>query len=529
MHRILAIVFTLFSCCIAAQPNEVIRLKTEQAKATGALALGEALQCRKSLSNFYVNRGFTNAWNPQSAEALLHVLKHADKEGLNPADYHYPTLVNALQKASPDAPTSGELDLLLSDAFLLYASHMLSGKVNPTTIDAQWFVVPREGNPIALLEQALATSTVQETLLEIAPKHSIYKGLKTALETYQALPQETWPPIATTPTIKPGAADARIPTVRKRLAVFGDLADSLSPTPSVYDSALVTAVQHFQQRHGLEPDGNMGPKTLEALNVTVGQRILQIKANLERWRWLAQEFGPYYIKVNITNYQLEVVRQGKVVRTHRVITGKPLRTTPVFSATMQYLVFNPTWTVPPTILKADVIPGVQKDPNYLSKKKLSILDTQGNVLDPATVDFSSSLAKTYTYRQPPGPDNALGAVKFMFPNSFSVYIHDTPSKELFNKSERALSSGCVRVEDPLSLAAYLLNDSLKWSLNSINTLIKTEKTQTITLAEKPNVHILYWTAWVDQKGEVQFRSDIYQRDPAVIRELQQAPPQKPDL
>lgn len=504
--------------------NEIIRSKIENANLIPLSAFGETIKCNKSIQQFYLNRTFEPAWNAKTVKQLIIALTKASEEGLNPKDYHFEKILSLSQKKQNTDLLLAEYDLLLSDAFLLYASHLLSGKVNPETIDIDWHVSKREGNPIKLLQDAISAEDILSAIQSILPKQAVYSQLKVALKKYELLTNYDWPSIPNGAVIKVGMKDERLNSISKKLLVLGDITINQTNYSNLYTNELQKGVIRFQKRHGLDSEGDIGVKTIAALNVPIYERVLQIKANLERWRWLQQEFGSYYLLVNIANFELDVVRDGKTVKNHKIITGKPYRKTPVFSSKMQYLVLNPTWTVPPGILSADIIPAAQKDPNYINKKKLNVYDKNGNKLNPLNIDWNNKIVNSYTYRQDPGPDNALGAVKFMFPNSYHVYLHDTPSKELFDKSERAFSSGCVRVQKPLELAAFLLNDKSKWSLSQIEKIVASKQTQTISLIEQPNIHLLYWTAWVDDAGLIQFRKDIYDRDSALISKILEAPP-----
>ena len=413
--------------------------------------------------------------------------------------------------------------MLLTDAFLLYTSHLFSGKVNPETIDAQWHVTRREGDPVELLNSSLALGDINKAVQTALPKHKTYSDLKNVLKFYRSIDVENEALKLEGPILKRTMEDDRIPEIRKRLFSLGDLKEEGAENQNLFDDNLFFALKNFQRRHGLEDDGEIGPRTMSELNVSVEQRIKQIRANMERWRWLEQEFGNFYILINIADYNLSVIKDGLLVQKHKIIVGKPYRKTPVFSAKMQYLVFNPTWTVPPGIVRADVIPGVRKDTAYLKNKNLFVFDNTGKAVNSDNIDWNSDRAKSLIYRQPPGPANALGVVKFMFPNRFHVYLHDTPSKELFDKNERAFSSGCIRVQDALMLAEYLLDDTENWSSQQINKIVATKISKTVQLNEQPNVHLLYWTAWVDSSHVVNFRKDLYERDKPLIDALLSRP------
>lgn len=506
---------------MASEVQEQIRRKLEVRFQQNLRAANEEIRCVESLADFYTKRLFTPAWGAPQANQLVASLSKAGDEGLDPNDYHLAQLERLSQSVHPLSPLQkADLDLLLTDAFLLYSSHLLSGKVNPETIDPDWKVKRREGDPLAHLQLAIAEGAVSAAIKNCMPKHATYVGLKQALVQYKEIKiAGGWQEVSSGATLKEGDVDSRVMEVKRRLLSTKDLGANEIGKQNEFDEKLVEALVHFQQRHNLQADGAVGPETLAALNVSVENRIDQIKVNLERWRWLPQEFSAYYILVNIANFSVEVFKQGGLVSEHKAIVGRDVRRTPVFSSTVSYLVFNPTWTVPPGILNGDVIPGMQKDPNYLKKKNISVFDNNGNKVDPSTINWKGKGATAYTYVQPPGPDNALGSVKFMFPNSFSVYLHDTPSRDLFEKNERSFSSGCIRVQNPLDLAALLLNDPLKWSLSNMQQLVATQKTVTVSLKEQPKIHILYWTAWVNSVGSIQFRKDVYNRDVALINAL----------
>lgn len=519
---ILILTLIIMPCHSKGQENDFIRRKIENRNTFPLASFGEPIYCKQYVPSFYQNTFFELVWNPTSAEKLIAAISKAGDEGLNSKDYHYAKLIEIQSKSDKTEFEQAEFDMLLTDAYMLYISHLVAGKVNPVTVDAEWHVRKDDVDYNKIFTKA-SIQNIDETIKSVLPKHSTYASLKSALQKYRMLESDNWPAISAEKTIKPGFEDASIPLIRERLYLLGDLKDIFNDSKNLYDEKLTDAVKTFQTRHGITSDGEIGTKTLATINVSVKQRKEQIEANLERWRWLPQEFGNYYMVVNIANFELEVYRNKNLVRQHKVIVGKPFRRTPVFYSQMQYLVLNPTWTIPPGILNNDIIPSVKKDPNYLQTKKIDVLDNQGKVLNTNEIDWKNPIVKGYTYRQSPGPDNALGSVKFMFPNSFHVYLHDTSAKELFEKGERAYSSGCIRVQEPLLLAEYLLNDSGNYSLSKINDIVKTRKTETIKLNEKPNVFLLYWTAWSDSSGNVQFREDIYKRDQILIDALSQSP------
>jgi murein L,D-transpeptidase YcbB/YkuD len=315
------------------------------------------------------------------------------------------------------------------------------------------------------------------------------------------------------PKLELGSSGPRVAALRARLGAEGD--------SDAFDAPLADAVRRFQARHGLDADGVVGPGTLAALNVPIAARIAQIRVNLERGRWYLHELDPTFVIVNVAGFEVYYLRDSKLVWSARAIIGKPFRATPIFRSRMTYLVLNPTWTVPPGILANDILPAQRRNPSYLAKKGLQVVDRNGRVVPASSIDWSQATARRFPYNlvQPPGPENALGRVKFMFPNSHSVYLHDTPTRSLFEKSERAFSSGCIRIENPLELAALLLEGQKGWDRAAIDAALATGKTRTVTLERPVPVLLTYFTAWVDRGGELQLRRDVYGRDPKVLRAL----------
>jgi murein L,D-transpeptidase YcbB/YkuD len=281
----------------------------------------------------------------------------------------------------------------------------------------------------------------------------------------------------------------------------------------------------FQKDWGLNADGVIGKGTLLALNTGPHALVDRLKVNMERFRWLPLREPRKYLMVNIANFNLVLIEGEDTLISMRAIVGKESRETPVFDALMTYIVFSPSWTVPPTILRNDVIPELLKDPEYLVKKNMKLLRYNGSEIAYSEIDWSKMSRNNFPYmvRQNPGPENALGRVKFMFPNSYNVYIHDTPTRGYFARDDRALSSGCIRVEKPFELACLLLADVPVWPPEKIQTAMQQNREQTATLKTPVDVLLLYLTAWTDRNGRVQFRKDIYMRDERVLHALNQKP------
>ncbi len=334
-----------------------------------------------------------------------------------------------------------------------------------------------------------------------------------------------WPTVPAGPSLKPGATDARVPALRHRLVVSGDFVGTApggalydtAPGGALYDAALIAAVEAFQARHGLAIDGVVGPRTLAALNEPVGDRLTALRRNQHR----LQGFTPTssdYVLVNIPGFEARLIRGSAPELTMKVIVGKPSWPTPTLSSTLDHLVLNPAWYVPPRIQSKEMIPQAQRDPAYLVRQNIQVYK-DGERLDPESVDWWDPAARTYRLRQPPGARNALGRVKFMFDNPYHVYLHDTPTKHLFQRPERGFSHGCVRLEKPLELAHALLRDQPSWDAARIDAAIARGQMRTVRLEQAVGVELVYWTAWVDEAGTVHFRTDLYKRDTGAIPDM----------
>ena len=369
---------------------------------------------------------------------------------------------------------------------------------------------------VALLSvPAMATAEATPVTGELC----VLPALENALTQYRQLAaQDGWPQVPEGHALREGDRNERIPFLRQRLAASGDL---VAPTGQEdhFDGGLREAVQKFQTRHGLTADGVVGARTLSELNVPVSERIRQLAASLERCQPLPPVLEQRHILVNIADFTLKLYEDGKPVLSMPVIVGKTYRQTPVFNGRISSLVLNPNWEVPHSIATQDILPKIKKNPGYLSQLHLRVFRgwKDSAEIDPATIDWASLSTARFPYRlrQDPGPANALGRVKFLFPNPYDVYLHDTPARDLFQKDSRTFSSGCIRIAKPLDLAVYLLHGTKLNSMDTLNAAISREKTQSVAIPSPIPVHIVYMTAWVDREGIVQFRSDIYNRDPAL--------------
>jgi murein L,D-transpeptidase YcbB/YkuD len=477
------------------------------------------------LPEFYGRRRFEPAWtDPRDHDALLAAIQASWGHGLDPEDYHAAILTELRARAARDAHGAAAFDLLLSDAALRLAYHLSFGKVDAATLDPSWNLahpLPAQDLPGAL-EAALAAHRVGETLQELAPRGWLYEGLKRGLAELRALDAAGgWPAVGEGPSLRRGDSGARVAALRARLAASGELRGDADATSLAYDAALAEAVKRFQTRHGLDADGVVGGRTLAALDVPVAARVDQLRVNLERARWVLQDLPGRFLMVNVPGYEAFYFDDRELLWRARVQVGQAMRRTPIFRSEMTHLVFNPTWTVPPGILAKDILSAGAGAPAVVKRKGLRILDDAGAEVDPAAVEWTryDAAGFPYTLRQDPGPTNALGRVKFMFPNRHMVYLHDTPSKQLFERSERAFSSGCIRIEKPLELAERVLADPVRWSRDGIEAAIASGETQTVFLADPVPVLLLYWTAVPTRAGGIRFFRDVYGRDPEVLAAL----------
>ncbi len=502
----------------------------------GFMCRGELICGLQVIPNFYRNRNYEPVWFDfnglrPTVQPLIKSIQQADREGLNPSDYHLTTLEQLLAELSartfpPDESQAiawADFDLILTDAFLLLGSHLSGGHINPETLHADWLINERSIDMLTLLEAAATQEQIEKTIQQLCPEHRGYSGLIAALQSMRTLDnQGGWPRFEYPGTLRPGDRNEIVTTLRERMLISGDLsaspaAESPPGDPDLYDETLAAAVQIFQKRHGLKADGIIGRKTRKEMNVTAAQRARQIELNLERWRWLPRNLGERYIEVNTADFSLHVMQGGKKILDMRVVVGRPARRTPVFSTTMSYLVFNPYWTIPRTIAVEDILPKLAQGIDYLVRQNIKVYadwSEDAPEIDPLSISWRA-YNKNYfplRLRQEPGESNALGQIKFIFPNKFAVYLHDTPQRSLFDRVQRDFSSGCIRVEDAPALAYYLLADDPGWTHARLHDIFERGQRQVVRIPRPITVHLLYMTAWVNEDDGLQFRSDIYNRD-----------------
>jgi murein L,D-transpeptidase YcbB/YkuD len=463
---------------------------------------------------------------PKGAGGIRQAIAEVEKDGLRPADYHLET-IDSLLAGKRSHEVDADLEILMTDAVASLIDHARYGRVLPTSLNPMWNVDPREGSPP--LEQTLAEIAAApdpgQAIEQAKIDHFIYEGLKETLARLRAVQEEGgWP---TVPLVrgglKPGAVHLEaVPQVRKRLAATGELPAGASLDAPQFDQELVEAVKLFQGRHRLTDDGVVDGPTVHAMNVSVGERIGQVRVNLERARWVLPGLQGDFLLVNLPGFKTYLISGNKNVWEARIMIGKEARQTPAFRAPMITIIFNPDWTVPPTILEEDILAGMKEgDEDIIAKKQLVILDPDGSEVDPGSIDWDSARPESfpYTLRQPPGPANALGRVKFVIANEWDIYLHDTPSKELFAAEERTFSSGCIRVENALDLARVLLEGKRGWDAARIQEVLEEGTTQPVSLPEPLPVLIVYWTVSVGASGEVRFARDVYDLDPSLLRAL----------
>ena len=483
-----------------------------------------ALRMAEALDAFYEQRKYRAVLVRQGridaeASEILDAVRGLTSHGITIADYDVDGLSTAL--ADEDA-NPFVLELRVLDLWLSAASRLLAGSVDPTTVHADWSHPPRQADLVAVLTRAVDTDAFGKTLEAQAPAQPEYASLRTALQRYRERGDAAWPKLALGDPLNEGATGARVVALRERLRATGDLE---AEADGAFDTDAVAALRAFQARHGLGQTGALDRDTVRALNETPAARVDQIVANLERWRWMPEDLGDTHVRVNIAAFTVEAWRAGTRELVMNAVVGKPYRSTPVFSDEITHVVLNPRWSVPIKLAIKDVLPKIKKDPQYLNENGFRVFraDT-GAEVDASEVPWDQLSSRRFGYilRQEPGADNALGRLKIMFPNDHDVYLHDTPKRHLFKEAKRAFSSGCVRLEDPRGLAAFLLDDE-RWTEKRIDKAIATGREQTVWLAQPVPIHLQYWTAWVDDAGTVHFREDLYGRDARLLAALAETP------
>jgi murein L,D-transpeptidase YcbB/YkuD len=512
--------------------GEIIRRMVEDVRLHRNVQVNQAwIASHSVLPELYENRGFRPVWTDSFAvDQLLDAVAGSEEHGLRPVDYHFEELkalqAEIEQSPGPNPERSAAFDLLLTDSLVRLSYHLIFGKEDPVTHHPQWNLNKKIGglDPAEMLQSLVESCSVRPLMEDCMPRHPFYARMKRALAKYRAIAANGgWKPVAPGPTLDRGMTGPRVLSLRRRLAATGDLPAETAASEA-FDEQLEEAVIRFQTRHRLQTDGRVGKNTLEALNEPVSGRIATIRVALERLRWVVRGVPKTYVVADIAHFDAAYYVDNRRIWHSRTQVGTPYRETPVFRADMTYLVFNPTWTIPPTILAKDILPAVKKNRDYLKAKNIRVLDHEGNTVDADAISWEQVSGGSFPYllRQDPGPSNALGRIKFMFPNPYHVYMHDPPSKTLFERVNRAFSSGCIRIENPLELAELLLDDPVAWNREKIEEIIAGGETRTVSLKKRVPVLLLYSTAWVDDDGTVYFTRDIYGRDEAVLKGLDSA-------
>lgn len=482
------------------------------------------------LPELYEARNYLPAWAKNgAADALFEELSKGVAQGFKPSDFHFPELLDLHEKAKSGGATDvATFDVVATDAAIKLVNYVVFGKVDPSALDGDWnFSKPIiKQDPVQVLNEFLdgLGFSVLMPLIEI--ENPQYRSLITALEQYRVIAAKgEWPEVPTDTVLKPGMSEPAVAILRQRLAAEAVLnegqnlpASDTGTDPNwVYDAFLEADVKAFQARHGLEADGVIGGKTFASLNRSIEDRINQIRLSLERGRWLFRGAEKEFILVNIAGARTYFVRADGSVWKARSITGSRYRKTPVFRDEIKYMEFNPTWTVPASIFRKDKLSVIRKDPAYLERNNYIVRNQNGETVPVSSVNWSADNPGV-TLVQMPGPNNALGLVKFMFPNEHAVYLHDTNDRSLFDRSERNLSSGCVRIEDPFELAEQLMENDSEWSSSRMQSILDSGKTTRVNLLKPMPVMLTYWTAWVEN-GEIHFREDPYERDAKILAAL----------
>lgn len=469
-----------------------------------------SLKNKDSVLAFYNYRNGKAAWeNNKNRTALVYAIKKGNQEGLNAKDYNINKLEELLALKKHNTFNNAVVDLYFTDMYLTYAYHLANGKFNSKKLYNDWRLDKNNFQFNKTLSHAIDNYKLTHSLQGFKPQHKIYKQLVTELaHAKQLVGVDSLRTVVDYGNrIHPNKSSERVIKIRKRLNELGYLADSLVNNSKVLDSLLQGSLKQFQLEKNIQVDAIIGESTIAVLNRSFNDEYLSILANLERWRWYPRNFGTHAIVVNIPQYQLTYISPNEQI-THDVIVGKTARKTPIFSSAVRHIDFNPKWYIPPTIKKEDVIPSATKDIDYLRSKNISVYDRQGQKMMLDSINWNSKAPLSYSYVQAAGNSNALGRLKIIFPNNFSVYLHDTPSKSLFDKNYRAKSSGCVRVQDVFKLASKVLD----WSENDVITAVDKNIARRVLPKTKTNVHFLYWSVVFNDNSEPIFLNDVYNLD-----------------
>lgn len=537
------LLFCLATLAAASPVSEALQARLQPALAQEQGLRLDSASLPQAVAAFYADRQWQPVWDAPRLATLRRELEGLAGDGLPPGRYGEAEL-RRLEAATAPAEVAAR-EVAATRACLLALMQLYRGRVDPAALDKQWNFPPRTMEPAQALREigaAVAENRVEELFDRARPAWGYYDRLRIALAQLRRIQEQGgWPELPVGAPLRPGMSDPRVPLLRQRLVLAGLLPAGAASAPATggaaagaaapgqgpadpalhYDDALAKAVERFQREANLEPDGRIGPATRAELNVPVAARIAQVRANLERVRWFQNELQRETVIVDLAGYRILYLRDGELKWSSRVQVGREYRPSPVFQSTITYLTLSPAWVVPPTILHEDALPAIRRKRGYLARNRLHVYNAAGQRLSPAAVNWWRP--GNIVLRQEPGPDGALGEVVIRFDNPYSVYLHDTPHKELFDASRRATSSGCIRVENVHELAVLLLDDPVNWSRDRLQAVIDERVTRKVPLGRGVPILLAYWTVQVDPDGYVAFRPDIYHRDGPVVEALD-APP-----
>lgn len=500
----------------------------------GHLPSGGVVYQPAIVEEFYFDLGYQPAWQDREQAALvLALLQDSYADGLDPEDYHYSELMTIWSQRDVDWPerdrSRARFDVLLTDGTLLYIRHLLQGKADPRQLDPNFNYTRMDFDPKRVsinLRKAIAEKNIASVVEWARPSQAFYLQMKAALAYYRDLDaRQQFTSIASDTVLKPGQSHANIPPLRTRLAELG-YAGQGSSVSNLYDAELVASLKQFQQDHGLDVDGVVGRQSYAFLNMSYKARVNSLRINMDRLRWVAQDVTDDFIIVNIAGFEMYYIRNLELHWESPVMVGTIQHQTPIFTARLKYLEFNPIWTVPRSIIGRSLLPKFKANPQYVLDNNYHLYDRTGKQADPLKLNWASYSSNNFPFSvvQQPGTKNALGRVKFIFPNHHAVYLHDTPARNLFSRSARAFSSGCVRVKHPLEFAEVLLDDPQNWSLSQVEDLVASAKPQErVYLDREVDVMLMYWTTSPTRNGKLQFHADIYGKDPAALAALNTRP------
>ncbi len=471
-----------------------------------------------AVAEYYAEQAYEPSWTADGqltdrALRLIARLKQADTDGLDSADYPTPPVQLGLAMR-PATAAVARADIELSQSLVTYARQAHSGRLDPSDISPNIDYAPHLPDPIEALVKVATAADPAAALASYNPTHPEFVALRNKLAELRASRQDPPPAVPAGPNLRLGSIDPRVAILRKRLKI-----DEVTAQPNAFDDAVAQAVKAFQTSAGLKTDGIVGPGTLGALNAAADDHVATIIANMERWRWMPEHLGSFYVRVNIPNFDLDVYKNGKVIHNTRIIVGKPTKQTPIFSDEIEHVIVNPVWNVPASIAVKEMLPQIRANPAVLADYQVfANINGRFRPVNPYMIDWNTVDMRKIQIKQPPGEKNALGSIKFMFPNPYAVYLHDTPTKSLFQKDYRAYSHGCMRVMNPWDFARVLLSDEPGLTVDMLKRLVGGPQRQ-VNFGRHIPVHITYFTAWVDDSGKLRVRDDIYGLDARMERDL----------